>query len=217
MNARNYEEKNMPSTEANQQATKRMRGDGSIYRRGSTFWICVYVDGKQQRESAKTGDETTALKYLRNRLKEVHAHELDPAKPFLTQRAHRRTVSDLMDALKADLEIRSKWNPQTKTTSDHVTRASASTCLWCGLLRVTWRRIQAAHRHAESTSAHIPCRWNTGPFFLENARRWMDALRRAGADVVMNERSGSHGGAFWRDEFPLMVAWAFGRRCISVA
>ena len=49
------------------------------------------------------------------------------------------------------------------------------------------------------------------PFFLGNARRWADALRDAGAEVVMNERAGSHGGAFWREEFPLMVAWAFGR------
>ena len=47
------------------------------------------------------------------------------------------------------------------------------------------------------------------PFFLENATRWADALRDAGADVVMTERAGSHGGAFWRHEFPLMVAWAF--------
>ena len=48
------------------------------------------------------------------------------------------------------------------------------------------------------------------PFFLENAARWADALRDAGADVVMHERPGSHGGAFWPEEFPLMVAWAFG-------
>jgi hypothetical protein len=47
-------------------------------------------------------------------------------------------------------------------------------------------------------------------FFLENATRWAVALRDAGADVVMTERAGSHGGAFWREEFPLMVAWAFG-------
>jgi enterochelin esterase-like enzyme len=46
------------------------------------------------------------------------------------------------------------------------------------------------------------------PFFLENAKRWADALREAAADVVMNERAGSHGGAFWREEFPLMVEWA---------
>jgi len=41
------------------------------------------------------------------------------------------------------------------------------------------------------------------PFFLENATRWAVALRDAGADVVMAERAGSHGGAFWREEFPL--------------
>ena len=49
------------------------------------------------------------------------------------------------------------------------------------------------------------------PFFLQNATRWAAALRDAGADVVMTERVGSHGDAFWREEFPLMVAWAFGR------
>ena len=48
------------------------------------------------------------------------------------------------------------------------------------------------------------------PFFLENATRWAVALRDAGADVVMTERAGSHGDAFWMKEFPLMVAWAFG-------
>jgi enterochelin esterase-like enzyme len=47
------------------------------------------------------------------------------------------------------------------------------------------------------------------PWFLANATRWADALRDAGADVVMAERAGSHGGAFWQAEFPLMVAWAF--------
>jgi enterochelin esterase-like enzyme len=49
------------------------------------------------------------------------------------------------------------------------------------------------------------------PFFLQNAARWASALRDAGADVVMNERPGSHGGPFWHEEFPLMMAWAFGR------
>lgn len=48
------------------------------------------------------------------------------------------------------------------------------------------------------------------PFFLENAKRWFDALCGARADVVMEERLGEHGGAFWRNEFPLMVSWAFG-------
>ena len=51
------------------------------------------------------------------------------------------------------------------------------------------------------------------PFAYKNTAIQM--TRRAGAGVVMNERAGSHGGAFWREEFPLMVAWAFGR-CMSV-
>jgi predicted kinase len=49
------------------------------------------------------------------------------------------------------------------------------------------------------------------PFFQENATRWATALRDAGAEVVMTERLGSHGDAFWREELPLMVAWAFER------
>jgi enterochelin esterase-like enzyme len=49
------------------------------------------------------------------------------------------------------------------------------------------------------------------PWFLENATRWADALRDAGADVVLTKRGGTHGGDFWRTELPLMAAWAFGR------
>jgi enterochelin esterase-like enzyme len=48
------------------------------------------------------------------------------------------------------------------------------------------------------------------PFFHENAARWALALRDAGGDVVMTERVGTHGDPFWQEEFPLMVAWAFG-------
>jgi enterochelin esterase-like enzyme len=49
------------------------------------------------------------------------------------------------------------------------------------------------------------------PFFLDNATRWATALRDAGAEVVLTERNAAHGDAFWRDELPLMVTWAFGR------
>ena len=50
------------------------------------------------------------------------------------------------------------------------------------------------------------------PFFLGNTTKWADALRNAGADIAMRERVGSHGGAFWQEEFPLMLDWAFGPR-----
>ena len=39
------------------------------------------------------------------------------------------------------------------------------------------------------------------PFFHENATRWATALRDAGVDVVMTERVGSHGDAFWQEGF----------------
>ena len=49
------------------------------------------------------------------------------------------------------------------------------------------------------------------PFFLENATRWAEALRAAGADVVMRAPVGDHGDPFWQAEFLQMVGWAFGR------
>jgi enterochelin esterase-like enzyme len=47
------------------------------------------------------------------------------------------------------------------------------------------------------------------PFFLNNARKWALAFQNAGADVVLRERRGSHGSAFWKEELAQMVAWAF--------
>jgi len=90
--------------------TKRMRGDGSLYRRGSTWWICVYANGKQIRESTQTSDEEKALKHLRSKLKEVHAFEL-AGKPLITSRDRRKTISDLMDALEKDFRIRGILTP----------------------------------------------------------------------------------------------------------
>ena len=73
----------------------------------------------------------------------------------------------------------------------------------------------AGYHPPELLPAHLPHAYVVGgtqePFFLENATLWAAALQNAGATVVMKERAGSHGGIFWRHEFPLMVAWAFGR------
>jgi integrase len=91
---------------------KRQRGDGRIFPRGSKLWCGFYVDGVEHRESTKTNDPIKAEKYLRGRLKEVHAHELDLTKPFITQRDRKRTISDLMDALKTNFELREKDSPQ---------------------------------------------------------------------------------------------------------
>jgi len=84
----------------------KLRGDGRTFARGPNWWIAFYVDGKEQRESAKTTDPERAEKYLRRRLKEVHAHELDPSKPFVSRHDQRRTIAELMDALKVDFKLR---------------------------------------------------------------------------------------------------------------
>ncbi|MBX2835210.1 MAG: esterase family protein [Gammaproteobacteria bacterium] len=47
------------------------------------------------------------------------------------------------------------------------------------------------------------------PFFLENAMRWVSALRDSGDEVLMRERDAGHDDSMWRKEFPLMIAWAF--------
>lgn len=72
----------------------------------------------------------------------------------------------------------------------------------------------AGYQPPVAMPAHLPRAYIVAgtqePFFLENATRWASALANQGVDVVMKERAGSHGDAFWRREFPLMVAWAFG-------
>jgi enterochelin esterase-like enzyme len=69
----------------------------------------------------------------------------------------------------------------------------------------------AGYQPPEAIPARLPRTYLVAgteePFFLQNANRWAAALRDAGADVLMRKREGSHGGAFWRREFPLMVAF----------
>jgi enterochelin esterase-like enzyme len=73
----------------------------------------------------------------------------------------------------------------------------------------------AGYQPPAELPAHLPRAYLVAgtqePFFLENATRWATALANEGADVVMAERVGSHGGAFWRREFPLMLAWVLGQ------
>jgi hypothetical protein len=46
-------------------------------------------------------------------------------------------------------------------------------------------------------------------FFVEDVRRWGQS--RFDVELPADRmRTGSHGGAFWQEEFPLMAAWAFG-------
>jgi integrase len=101
----------------------RARGEGRIYARGKMLWVAYHLRGKKIREStgAWVGDEKAAEKFLRNRLKEVHADEIG-ARTFTTPKACRLTVHDLLEALKADLQLREKLSSQN---ASHLKRADA--------------------------------------------------------------------------------------------
>jgi integrase len=94
-----------------------MRGDGRIFPRGAWLWVSYSLRGQEIRESAKgkdgknTNDQATADKFLRARLKEVHADEIG-ARAFETPQSRRLTVGDLLDGLKSDYELRGKASPQ---------------------------------------------------------------------------------------------------------
>lgn len=101
-----------------------MRGDGRIYQRqGSPFlWCAYYLRGKQYRESTGETDQQKAEKFLKRKLKEVHADEIG-ARPFVGPQQQRITISELLDALEADYKLRGKDSPQfqshLKVIRDH--------------------------------------------------------------------------------------------------
>ncbi len=111
--------------------------------------------------------------------------------------------------------------PRRERTVTYGVSASAELALAVGLRRpdvyggVFCASPGGGYRPPAAMPSRLPRAYLVGgteePWFLENARRWARALRDAGADVVIAEREGSHGGAFWRAELPLMLAWLCGR------
>lgn len=88
-----------------------MRGNGRSFLRGKTYWVAYYLRGIEYRESAQTEDPKVAEKYLKARLREVGADQIG-ARQFTTPKACRLTVHDLIEALKADFELRGKASSQ---------------------------------------------------------------------------------------------------------
>jgi integrase len=95
------------------------RGDGRIYLRGTTYWLCYYLRGEQFRESAHTSDEKEAEKKLRARMRQVGC-DIEGARPFQTPKANKLTVHDLLEALRADYVLRGKDSGQNLS---HLKRA----------------------------------------------------------------------------------------------
>jgi integrase len=105
-----------------------MRGTGRIFsRNGSSFWwVSYYAHSKEQREVARhprTGEKLDATednrqlaeRFLKRRLGEVTA-EKHGGPSFVGPTQQRLTVSELLDGLKADFELRNKWNERTEST-----------------------------------------------------------------------------------------------------
>lgn len=78
--------------------------------------------GREVRESTGTADEKKARKILRARTRAV-ANDRDGIQPFLTPKAARTTVNDLLAALEQDYRIRNKLSPSVKS---HLKRVKAA-------------------------------------------------------------------------------------------
>ena len=74
----------------------RSRGEGSLYLRGTTWWVAYHVHGRLVRESAKTVKQSEAVKYLRRRLGEVGVGK------YVGLDAERVTFEDLMALVRTD-------------------------------------------------------------------------------------------------------------------
>ena len=93
-----------------------MRGDGWTYKRKDSryYWIGYYLNGKSFQESTRKETEKEALKYLRNRMKEVSAAQIG-AKPFVGPAGDKVTVNDLLDTLEANYKLRDKLRSQVRS------------------------------------------------------------------------------------------------------
>ena len=83
------------------------RGQGSLIRYDdSPNWVsCYYVRGKEYRESTGSADLKTARRFHKQKLDEI-ALDRQGTKRVITPMAARVTVNQLLDDLKADIELR---------------------------------------------------------------------------------------------------------------
>src|SRR5512146_3110316 len=104
------------------------RGSGRVFQRkgSSYFWAQYYARGKDNREVCRhlrTGEKLEATednrqqaeRFLKHRIGEVTT-EKHGGPAFVAPAQQRLTVGDLLDSLKADYELRGKWNERVDST-----------------------------------------------------------------------------------------------------
>jgi enterochelin esterase-like enzyme len=146
----------------------------------------------------------------------LRLHEYSPDFDPARFTAHERFM---LGDVRGWIQSRFSVDLPSECTAVHGVSASGELALALGLRHpqvfgaVLCASPGAGYRPPTPMPAHPPRTYllagTQEPFFLDNATRWATALSDAGGDVVMEERDGAHGDAFWRREFPLMVAWAF--------
>jgi integrase len=81
---------------------KYKHGSGSIYKRGKTWWITYYVNGKQVWESAKTKDKAEARKVLQAKMGQIAEGR------YAGPETERLTFDDLAALLLTDYQVNGK-------------------------------------------------------------------------------------------------------------
>lgn len=81
---------------------KPRRGTGSIYKRGETYWIQYYRNGKPYRESSRSTKEGDANKLLKRKLGEIAVGR------FIEPQAEKITLKQLTDDLLNDYRVNGK-------------------------------------------------------------------------------------------------------------
>jgi integrase len=95
--------------------SRRARGDGRVYLRGTTYWIQYNLRGKTIRESAHSDKENIAARLLRSRLGEVMRGKL------ITPTAEKVTLADMRTALLDDYELNgNRTTRDAKRSADYL-------------------------------------------------------------------------------------------------
>jgi integrase len=91
-----------PRAERRREARKAKKGNGSVFPRGSVYWIKYYRNGKVYRESSGTVSETKARKLLNKRLGEIALGR------FIGPDAERVTIRELAVQYLNDYRVNQK-------------------------------------------------------------------------------------------------------------
>jgi integrase len=96
---------------------RRVRGQGTIFRRGRIYWFELAWNQQRFRESLKTPDRETAIRKMNARIASIHSGELPKAfEPVLVQSLYDTWISEVERTCKARThqDYQSRWNGHLK-------------------------------------------------------------------------------------------------------